>query len=95
MAVLNKPPGNKSCWAQVSSLKGSSALETLDDPCAAERDDLSFGQTKFWDRLKGDRNAYEEISADDIGSTFSGRVRDFLRCVRSNSARTRAGALFR
>ena len=95
MAVLSKPPGNKLCRAPVSSFKGSSALETLDDRCVAERDDVSFGQTKFWDRLKGDRNAYEEISADDVGGTFSGRMRDFLWCVRGNSARTRAGALFR
>ena len=78
----------------VSFLECSSPLEALDDRCVAERDDLSFGQTKFWDRLKGDRNAYEEISADDVGGTFSGRMRDFLRCVRSNSARARAGGLF-
>jgi len=95
MAVLSKPPGNKLCWAPVSSFKGSSALEALDDRCVAERDDVSFGQTKFWDRLKGDSNACEEISADDVGDTFSGRMRDFLRCVCSNGARTRAAALFR
>jgi hypothetical protein len=57
MAVLSKPPGNKLCRAPVSSFKGSSALEALDDRCVAEGDDVSFGQTKFWDRLKGDSNA--------------------------------------
>jgi hypothetical protein len=76
-------------------LKGSFALETLDDRRVSERDDLSFGRTKFWDWLKGDRNAYEEICADDVSDTFSGRMRDFLRGVRSNNARTRAGAFFR
>src|SRR4029077_7742445 len=36
MSILSKPPGNKSCRALVSSLKGSSALATLDDHCVGE-----------------------------------------------------------
>ena len=38
--ILSKSPGNKSCSAPVSSLKGSFALETLetlDDRCVGER----------------------------------------------------------
>jgi hypothetical protein len=60
---------------------------------AAGKGDLSPRQMKFFGRLKGDRNAYEEIGANDIGDAFSGRVRGFLRCVRRN--RARAGAFFR
>jgi hypothetical protein len=62
-------------------LKGSSALETLDDRRVGERDDLSFGRTKFWDRLKGDRNAYEEIGADDVSDSLAACVTFFGACV--------------
>ena len=74
-------------------LRCCSALEALDDCCVGERNDLSFPQAKFWDWRKGDRYAREEISAGDIGGAFSGRMPDLLRCMRSNRARTRAGAL--
>jgi hypothetical protein len=67
-------------------------LETLEDRCVGERDDLIFRQRIFWDRHKGDRNACEEISADDVGDAFSGRMPDFLRCMRSNRARARRAA---
>jgi hypothetical protein len=36
MDILSKLPGNKSCWALVSSLKNSSTLRTLDDHCVGE-----------------------------------------------------------
>jgi hypothetical protein len=89
LSVLSRPHGNKSYGAPVSS------SEALEDRCVGERNDLCFPHTKFWDWRNGDRYAYEEISAVDVGGLFSGRMPDLLRCLRSNRARTRAGTLLR